>query len=298
MQHKAYSFLIIACLLWGFQPVTIKIVTQEMNILTVIPLRFLFVSLILFVIMKITGEKNFLPPQKCLLSLCLMGFFGITVSNGVQFTGLQYSSVGNMTLISTTAPVITVILARIFLNEKLNLVQIIGIIISFLGTLYLISKGNLTTFTQLNFNKGDIFFFIGEVAWVIYILLSIPILKKISVLSATAWSGLFGAILTAIFAHFTVGFYIVPLSTLALYSLLFIILGGGIAAMLCWNLGTKKVGASNSAIFLNLLPVVGIISAYFTLNELITMQKIISGIFIIFGVYITTHSHKFIKKSH
>lgn len=297
MQHKAYSFLIIACLLWGFQPVTIKIVTQEMNILTVIPLRFLFVSLILFVIMKITGEKNFLPPQKCLLSLCLMGFFGITVSNGVQFTGLQYSSVGNMTLISTTAPVITVILARIFLNEKLNLVQIIGIIISFLGTLYLISKGNLTTFTQLNFNKGDIFFFIGEVAWVIYILLSIPILKKISVLSATAWSGLFGAILTAIFAHFTVGFYIVPLSTLALYSLLFIILGGGIAAMLCWNLGTKKVGASNSAIFLNLLPVVGIISAYFTLNEPITMQKIISGIFIIFGVYITTHSHKFIKKS-
>lgn len=298
MQHKAYSFLIIACLLWGFQPVTIKIVTQEMNILTVIPLRFLFVSLILFVIMKITGEKNFLPPQKCLLSLCLMGFFGITVSNGVQFTGLQYSSVGNMTLISTTAPVITVILARIFLNEKLNLVQIIGIIISFLGTLYLISKGNLTTFTQLNFNKGDIFFFIGEVAWVIYILLSIPILKKISVLSATAWSGLFGAILTAIFAHFTVGFYIVPLSTLALYSLLFIILGGGIAAMLCWNLGTKKVGASNSAIFLNLLPVVGIISAYFTLNEPITMQKIISGTFIIFGVYITTHSHKFIKKSH
>lgn len=298
MQHKAYSFLIIACLLWGFQPVTIKIITQEMNILTVIPLRFLFVSLILFLIMKITGEKNFLPPQKCLLSLCLMGFFGITVSNGVQFTGLQYSSVGNMTLISTTAPVITVILARIFLNEKLNLVQIIGIIISFLGTLYLISKGNLTTFTQLNFNKGDIFFFIGEVAWVIYILLSIPILKKISVLSATAWSGLFGAILTAIFAHFTVGFYIVPLSTLALYSLLFIILGGGIAAMLCWNLGTKKVGASNSAIFLNLLPVVGIISAYFTLNEPITMQKIISGIFIIFGVYITTHSHKFIKKSH
>ena len=60
-----------------------------------------------------------------------MGFFGITVSNGIQFTGLQYSSVGNMTLISTTAPVITVILARIFLNERLNLIQIIGIIISF-----------------------------------------------------------------------------------------------------------------------------------------------------------------------
>ena len=78
-----------------------------------------------------------------------MGFFGITVSNGIQFTGLQYSSVGNMTLISTTAPVITVILARIFLNERLNLIQIIGIIISFFGTLYLNCTpkvGHKTTF--------------------------------------------------------------------------------------------------------------------------------------------------------
>ena len=46
------------------------------------------------------------------------------------------------------------------------------------------------------------------------------------------------------------------------------------------------------------LPVIGIISAYFTLNEPITMQKIISGIFIIFGVYVTTHSHKFVKNAH
>lgn len=157
MKHKAYSFLIIACLLWGFQPVTIKIVTQEMNILTIIPLRFLIVSLILFIIMKITDEKNFLPPKKSLLTLFLMGFFGITVSNGIQFTGLQYSSVGNMTLISTTAPVITVILARIFLKEHLNSIQVTGIIISFLGTLYLLSGGNITTFTQMNFNKGDIY---------------------------------------------------------------------------------------------------------------------------------------------
>ena len=79
-----------------------------------------------------------------------MGFFGITVSNGIQFTGLQYSSVGNMTLISTTAPVITVILARIFLNERLNLIQIIGIIFLF-GTLYLLSGGTLSTFTQMQF---------------------------------------------------------------------------------------------------------------------------------------------------
>lgn len=63
MQNKAYSLLIFACLLWGFQPVTIKIVTQEMDSLTVIPLRFIFVSLLLFIIMKLTHEKYFSHPK-------------------------------------------------------------------------------------------------------------------------------------------------------------------------------------------------------------------------------------------
>lgn len=74
MQHKAYSFLIIACLLWGFQPVTIKIVTQEMNILTIIPLRFLIVSIILFIIMKITNEKIF-TTKKMSINFMFNGLF-------------------------------------------------------------------------------------------------------------------------------------------------------------------------------------------------------------------------------
>ena len=296
MQNKAYSLLIFACLLWGFQPVTIKIVTQEMDNLTVIPLRFIFVCLLLFIIMKLTHEKYFFPPKNCLPSLILMGFFGITVSNGIQFTGLQYSSVGNMTLISTTAPVITATLARFFLREKLDYLQILGIIISFFGTLYLFSEGNFSSFTHLQFNKGDIYFFLGEIAWVIYVLLSIPTLKKMSALSATAWSGFFGAIFTAIYAQCITDFHIVALSPIALCSFSFMVLGGGIIAMICWNVGTLQVGASNSSIFLNLLPIIGIISAYFTLNEPITMQKIISGIFIISGVYITTHSRKLLTK--
>lgn len=75
MKHKAYSFLIIACLLWGFQPVTIKIVTQEMNILTIIPLRFLIVSLILFIIMKITDEKKFFTTKKISINFIPNGIF-------------------------------------------------------------------------------------------------------------------------------------------------------------------------------------------------------------------------------
>lgn len=283
-------------MLWGFQPVTVKFVTAEMDIMTAIPVRYLFLSITVFIIMKIAGEKRFLPPKSCILSLLAMGFFGVTVSNGVQFTGLNYSTVGNMTIISTTAPIITAVLARIILKERLNLLQLCGIVISFIGTLYLLSGGTIDTFTDMSFNKGDIFFFIGEVAWVIYILLSIPVLKKMSVLAVTAWAGLFGGVFTAVYAEFSVGFKIMPLSPLAFCSFLYMIWGGGVAAMMFWNSGTKFVGASHAAVFLNLMPLVGIISAYFTLGEQITVQKIISAAIIISGVYITTHAAQLMIK--
>lgn len=296
MYSKYYVLLALSCMLWGFQPVTIKFVTAQMDIMTVIPLRYLFLSITVFILMKITGEKQFLPPKSCILSLMAMGFFGVTVSNGVQFTGLSYSTVGNMTIISTTAPIITAVLARIILKERLNLLQSCGIIISFAGTLYLLSNGTVDTFINMSFNKGDIFFFIGEVAWVVYILISIPVLKKMSVLAVTAWAGIFGGVFTAVYSEATTGFNITALSPLAFISFLYMIWGGGVAAMMFWNLGTKFVGASHAAIFLNLMPVVGIVSAYFTLGEAITLQKIVSAVIIISGVYITTHATQLMTK--
>lgn len=296
MYSKYYVLLALSCMLWGFQPVTIKFVTAQMDIMTVIPLRYLFLSITVFILMKITGEKQFLPPKSCILSLMAMGFFGVTVSNGVQFTGLSYSTVGNMTIISTTAPIITAVLARIILKERLNLLQSCGIIISFAGTLYLLSNGTVDTFINMSFNKGDIFFFIGEVAWVVYILISIPVLKKMSVLAVTAWAGIFGGVFTAVYSEVTTGFNITALSPLAFISFLYMIWGGGVAAMMFWNLGTKFVGASHAAIFLNLMPVVGIVSAYFTLGEAITLQKIVSAVIIISGVYITTHATQLMTK--
>lgn len=296
MYSKYYVLLALSCMLWGFQPVTIKFVTAQMDIMTVIPLRYLFLSITVFILMKVTGEKQFLPPKSCILSLMAMGFFGVTVSNGVQFTGLSYSTVGNMTIISTTAPIITAVLARIILKERLNLLQSCGIVISFAGTLYLLSNGTADTFINMSFNKGDIFFFIGEVAWVVYILISIPVLKKMSVLAVTAWAGIFGGVFTAVYSEATTGFNITALSPLAFISFLYMIWGGGVAAMMFWNLGTKFVGASHAAIFLNLMPVVGIVSAYFTLGEAITLQKIVSAVIIISGVYITTHATQLMTK--
>ena len=116
-------------------------------------------------------------------------------------------------------PAVTSLLAFVFLRERLALLQWIGIIISISGTLYLISNGNLDIILHISFNLGDILFFVAQLSWAIYCLISIRVMKKMSVLSVTAWAGVFGAIFIAIYGYFTCGLFIPDLSMKAMLHL-------------------------------------------------------------------------------
>lgn len=296
MKNKAYVLLSLAGILWGFQPVVVKFIVADMNPPTLVSFRYLLLSATLFLLMKITHKKDFIPPKSCWLPLIIMGITGVSLNNGSQFTGLQYSTVANATLIAAMTPAVTSLLAFVFLRERLALLQWIGIIISISGTLYLISNGNLDIILHISFNLGDILFFVAQLSWAIYCLISIRVMKKMSVLSVTAWAGVFGAIFIAIYGHFTCGLFIPDLSMKAMASFAYIVWLGGVGAMIFWNIGVKNVGASTASIFLNIMPIVGIVTASITLNEIITMEECLGAVVILLGVYITTHTKQILEK--
>lgn len=295
--NKAYLYLATAGILWGIQPIFVKIVVAEMTPSSLIFFRYIFLSSTLFIIMKFLGHKRLLPPKDCWWRLIFMGLTGVTLNNGSQFAGLQYSTVANATLIATLTPAMTAFLAAIFLRERLNLLQWIGIFISMSGTLYLISNGSLDIILNTSFNFGDILFFFAQMMWAIYCLTSIKVMQKMSALSVTAWAGIIGGLFTGIYGGFTEGLALPEFSLTTIISIIFIIWCGGVAALTLWNLGSKAVGASSAAIFLNLMPIVGIVGAALTLNEELTLNEFFGAIVILGGVYITTHSDKFTRMS-
>lgn len=289
---RYYLLLILAATLWGFQPSLAKITVREISPETVTTLRYFVLSILIFIIMYCKGEKVQCPPRSCLFPLLFMGLNGTLINNVAQFCGLKFSTAINATLISSTTPAITALLAALLLHEKLNLLQWCGILISLSGTLFLVSNGDLTIITQISFNIGDILFFISQVSWAFYALTSLRVMKQLTVLATTAWAGLFGAILTAIYAIFTNTLHFHAVSLPAALSIVYIILGGGLTAMLSWNTSVKKIGASQASIFINLMPVVGMLTGFYLLDEEITWLNLSGAAAILSGVYITTHGHK------
>ena len=58
--------------------------------------------------------------------------------------------------------------------------------------------------------------------------------------------------------------------------------------MIFWNKGTGIVGPSQAAVFMNIMPLVGIVCGVLFLDEQLLISQAIGGVLILGGVYLTT----------
>ena len=286
---KVYLLLILSAVLWGGQPTVIKGLVKELSPVLITFYRYLVISAVLLVALFITGKGQLpLPRGRHVLILTAMGLSGITLNNVFQFSGLQYSTAINCSLVSSTTPALTAILAFISLREKLRRLQWLGIAVSFLGIFFLVTRGSLAVITTLSFNYGDILFFVSQVCWALYTVLGRKIMYELSPMATTAWAGLAGAVLTGLYAIWC-GIDMTPnLTPTGVLSLAYTSLGGGVLAMTWWNSGVKAVGPSKAAIFFNLVPIAGMLSSVIFLGEYLGWREIMAGLGIISGVYLST----------
>lgn len=134
-----------------------KFVVREMSPIPMVSIRYTIVALTLFAMLAWRGEK-LLPPRRTWPALFTMGILGVCINNVTQFTGLQYSTVTNFTIIATLTPIVTALLSFVLIHERLHRLQWLGICSSLCGALYLISNGSLAAILTLSFNIGDVLF--------------------------------------------------------------------------------------------------------------------------------------------
>lgn len=189
----ATLMVLSACIIWGAQPMFVTFVVREFDPIPLVSIRYFTVGVVLLAALAYSGEK-LLPPRKAWLPLFLMGVLSVGGNNVAQFTGLQYSTVANLTIIASLTPAVTALLSLVLLHERLHKLQWLGIAASIIGAVYLISKGSLSTIINLNFNFGDILFCVSMVAWAFYTILVAQVSKYVSAYSAVAWAGLLGSL--------------------------------------------------------------------------------------------------------
>ena len=229
---------------------------------------------------EIQGNFNFLLIQALL---------GITSFNTLIYIAMQYTTAINAVLVNSSIPVIIAAISWFIYKEKLTSLQFIGIIISFSGVIYLMTKGNFFQNGNLKFNKGDLLVLCAAFTWAFY---SIN-LKKFPV-NLTPITYLF--LITAIGLTFILPMYILEISTGKTFSInlpntltiLYVGTFASVIAFIFWNSAVRKIGANKAGPFVHLMPVFSIIMAIIFLGEKLKTFHIYGMILIFFGIFLTT----------
>ena len=281
---KTTLYFIISALFLGLNFHLSKIVLHEINFVETIFWRFLFASITLFFL----AYKN-LPSLKVILKnlkgASLVGTVGLLGFNIFLFLGLMNSSAINAALIISLNPALTILFSYIILKTPLKRQHLIGVLISFLGVLYLILRGNISTFQEIQFNYSDLLILIANVFFALHHVW----VKKYSVgITSTNFT-----FLASLFCLIGILFFIpfVEIQDITSHSSSFwmaiVSLGviGTAVVFYFWNAGVQKAGADQAGIFMNIVPLSTALFAIF-FNENLYGYHLISGLCIIVGMLI------------
>lgn len=213
---------------------------------------------------------------------------GVSLFNTFVYIAGHHSPAINLALIgTTTSPVFAIILAAIFLKERIRPLRVVGLLLCLTGIVWLLSQGSWERLKAFHFSAGDGWILLGALSFAIY---NILVRRKPSGVHP----------LNFLFTVFVIGtliilpFYLIelthanPVDWSANLVLIILYLGAGasVLAFLCWNMAIARLGAARTALFGNLIPVFSILEAVLILDEQITMVHVLSGALVIAGVVI------------
>ena len=193
----------------------------------------------------------------------------------------------------STIPVWIMFISSILGIEKTNKFQILGVILSLLGVMFIITKSDLNLIKNLDFNKGDLIMASGMFAWALYSALLKK--KKYEISQITLLE-----VVIIIGLLFLIPIYILETSLgnplvvdkPFILTLSYVVLFPGLASFFFWIKGISIIGANRAGVFLHLMPIFGSLMAIFLFNEKFMFYHFLGAIFIIAGI---TLSNKKIK---
>ncbi|MGD7050749.1 EamA family transporter [Rossellomorea marisflavi] len=246
--------------------------------------RFGIAALVLILLLGLQKQTNFKTVKSHWKMYILLGIIGVFGFNTFFFWGMQGTSPLNGALIMGTNPLVTTILAYLILKNPINKKQILGISFALIGVILVLTQGSLEIIQTLSISKGDLLILAGNVCWAIYGVLGKKYLNGSSSFETTTYTMIVGAICLLILTAFSSSPQ--PLSNVtwsAWGAIIFMAIFTSVLGYLWWNKGMAIIGATNTSLFFNLVPVVTMLLSFLT-GVVITVPQVVGTFLVILGV--------------
>ena len=289
LNSKAYLMLVLATLFWAGNFIVGKAAYVE----NIPPMSLVFFrwSLVWLILLPFTYKDILRSKEVIKKNLPLLFFLALTsvgLFNSFTYLSLVHTQVINASLFNTAIPAMIILLCFLFKIEKTNRFQIMGLILSVMGILSIVTKLDLNILLSLNFNKGDIIMIGGVITWGLYSSFlkkkkfNLPLLTLVHVLCTLGL--LF--ILPQFLFELSQG-QIIKFNINLGYILVYLAIFPSIGSYYCWAGAVSIIGANRAGIFLSLIPLFSTIFAIIFFDEKFYFFHFIGSVLIVLGLFLS-----------
>ncbi|MGE7132827.1 DMT family transporter [Lysinibacillus xylanilyticus] len=244
-------------------------------------LRLLVGSFVLIIIAIIT--KTPLPVLKDIPIILFLGFLGFTVYQVALNYGEQTISAGVASLLVSTTPIFTALLAVVFYRDKLGLWGWVGSLLGFSGVAFITVGGSTEGFS---FNTGIIIVLIASLSESIYFVFQHRYLEKYGAIPFTMYAIWSGTIFMLLFSP-GLGEAILDAPINATLVILYLGIFPTIIPYFTLAYVTSRTGAAEATSTLYLTSVFAFLIAWIWLGEVPHSSAITGGLITLAGVFIS-----------
>ncbi len=227
-----------------------------------------------------------IPLNRNILIMGCIGLLEPGLSEIFIIQGLALTTVSNATFINATEPVVTIALAYVILAERINVAKILLTLVACIG-LVLITSSDVVGISQGTL-LGNFLIFLGVVFSALSVIAIYILIYPIKTLTALQVAIAQQSISLVFFIVIIICGLLIQLETInfvgitpksLLLSIAGGVLGSGVAFWL-YLCALRYQSASENSLYLTLIPVFGVISAYLFLGERLSLLQDFGGMLI------------------
>lgn len=289
---KLIFSLVIVGIVWGTTYLGIRVAVESIPPWFITSIRQGIAALIVLGILIYKKQLSWIGWNNLKFQL-IPSLLMIVIANGFTTIAEQSLPSGLTSIMSALSPVIIFIGGILFGIEKPNLKGLIGVLLGFLGVVFIFRNG-LEDILDPNYKTGMLFLSIAIMSWSTGTVYS----KKHTHKSNNIALNLFYQFSISSLIQFVLAFIFSSNSDVNTWSLrsisavVYLAVFGSVLTFFCYHYALKKVSAVQVSILNYVNTIIAVFLGWLVLDEVITFDFIIATALIILGVFIINYKKK------
>lgn len=222
--------------------------------------------------------------------MLLLSVIGSGLYNTIQYIALTETTATSAGIFNSWNPVLVAAFGAILFGERLSARQIIGLATSLVGVMTIVLHGDLSSFSTLTFNRGDLIMLFAIAMWALYTAL-LRVRPAISTMAFSAFTfsvaGLINLPLAAY--EYSQGLEVIW-SWKAVAASIYVSVFAGVIGYVLFTRSVEIIGSTRTGVFSHLIPLFVAAMAVVVLGEEPRLFHAAGFALILAGVYLASRT--------